>query len=57
MIEREGKKMSETLLMIILGVVILAMITPAIIILFKWKKELEEELKKIDNNKRGKRDE
>ena len=49
--------MSETLLMIILGVAILAMITPAIIVLFKWKKDMEEELKNLNDNKRGKRDE
>ena len=43
--------MSETLLLILIWVAILAMITPAVIVLFKLKRELKKELKNVDNNK------
>ena len=46
--------MSETLKIIIAGLIVLAVGIPLVNILSKWKKEMEEELNKTDDAKRGK---
>ena len=45
--------MSETLQVIIAGLIVLAVGIPSVIILSKWKKEMEEDLKKMDDEERG----
>ena len=43
----------ETLKIIFAGLIVLAVGIPSVIVLSKWKKEMEEELKKTDDAKRG----
>ena len=45
--------MSETLQVIIAGLIVLAVGIPTSAILTKWKEEMEEELKEMRDNKRG----
>lgn len=45
--------MSEIIKAIIAGLIILAVGIPSVIVLTKWKKEMEEELNKTDDAKRG----
>ena len=45
--------MSETVKVIIAGLAVLAVGIPFVIILSKWKKEMEEDLKKTDDEEWG----
>ena len=45
--------MSEILKVIIAGLIVLIVGIPTVIILTKWKNEMEEELKKIDEEKKN----
>lgn len=43
--------MPETIKVIIAGLIVLAVGIPSVITLSKWKKEMEEDLKKTDDEK------
>lgn len=45
--------MSEVLKVIIAGLIILAVGIPSVIVLSKWKEEMDEELKKMNDEKQG----
>lgn len=45
--------MIEALKIIFAGLIVLAVGIPSVIVLTKWKKEMEEELNKTDDAKRG----
>lgn len=45
--------MPEILKAIIAGVIILAVGIPSVIVFSKWKKEMEEDLNKTDDEKQG----
>lgn len=51
--ERENLKMSEAVKILIAGLIVLAVGIPSVIILSKWKEEMEEDLNKTDDAKRG----